>query len=220
MNWKPIAAATAALMLGAAWAQAAGANVTSISDDFTSNPGDTPVLNWTGDGIFDPVPASPSPGSPSVDLVSNVTYPGLGFGLLNAVDLDGSEGGGIVPAGEIQSVNGLAAGNYVVQFWLAGNLRGAPVQTMTLAVGSKTFTYTLPASQGFEKFDVPVSGVTSGSLVSFTDSGPSTQQGNLVADVSISAVPEPASWALMLFGVGAIGAGLRFSRKPATALAA
>jgi hypothetical protein len=33
-------------------------------------------------------------------------------------------------------------------------------------------------------------------------------------------VPEPASWALMLFGVGAIGAGLRFSRKPATALAA
>jgi hypothetical protein len=224
MNWKPIAAATA-LVLAAAWAQSAGAaNVTTISDDFTSNPGDTPVLNWTGDGIFNPVPEPPTsnPPSPSVDLVSNVTYPGLGFGSLNAVDLDGSEGDGLEPAGEIQSVNSLAAGNYNVQFWLAGDLRGAPMQTMTLAVGSQTFTFNLPQSQGFTKFDIPVSGVTNGSLVSFKDSGPSTFQGNLVADVSISAAPEPTTWALMLCGVGAIGAALRFSRRsrPTTALAA
>jgi hypothetical protein len=35
----------------------------------------------------------------------------------------------------------------------------------------------------------------------------------------VSATPEPASWALMLLGVGAIGAAMRFSRRAATGLA-
>jgi hypothetical protein len=36
--------------------------------------------------------------------------------------------------------------------------------------------------------------------------------------VTVSATPEPAEWALMLFGVGAVGLGLRYSRahKPSS----
>ena len=37
---------------------------------------------------------------------------------------------------------------------------------------------------------------------------------------TLTAVPEPATWALMLFGLGAIGAGMRASRRSSTALAA
>ncbi|HEX4739824.1 MAG TPA: PEPxxWA-CTERM sorting domain-containing protein [Caulobacteraceae bacterium] len=35
----------------------------------------------------------------------------------------------------------------------------------------------------------------------------------VVADVSFGGVPEPASWALMLLGVGAVGGALRLSRR-------
>ena len=36
---------------------------------------------------------------------------------------------------------------------------------------------------------------------------------------TISAVPEPASWAMMLVGFGGLGAAMRMRRKPATATA-
>jgi hypothetical protein len=39
------------------------------------------------------------------------------------------------------------------------------------------------------------------------------------ADIPAGAVPEPATWAMMLLGVGAIGAAMRFSRRNATSLA-
>ena len=47
----------------------------------------------------------------------------------------------------------------------------------------------------------------------FVESGPSTQQGALLDNVSLSSVPEPASWALMLAGFGGIGAAVRGSRR-------
>jgi hypothetical protein len=47
-------------------------------------------------------------------------------------------------------------------------------------------------------------------------SGPGAGQGDF-ADVSLtSSVPEPASWAMMLLGLGVAGASLRSRRKPAT----
>ena len=55
---------------------------------------------------------------------------------------------------------------------------------------------------------------TAGNLV-FTDSGPSNQQGNLLDNVSLTAVPEPASWAMMIVGLFGLGAALR--RRNATA---
>ena len=131
MNWTSalVGAVIGVFSIGSASA----AIVTSLSDDFTSN-GQVAALNWTGDNVFKPVPNPPSPGSPSVDLVSSTTYPTLApnasnaaaYPFLigkNAVDLDGSEGNNINPAGTLQSVDSLALGNYLVSFYLAGNLR-------------------------------------------------------------------------------------------------
>ena len=50
-----------------------------------------------------------------------------------------------------------------------------------------------------------------------TDNDPAV--GNLFSQSLSVAVPEPATWALMLFGVGAIGAAMRSSRRSALATA-
>lgn len=40
-----------------------------------------------------------------------------------------------------------------------------------------------------------------------------------LTSISVSAVPEPATWAMMLFGFGAVGYGLRRARKPTVRVA-
>src|SRR6202035_440134 len=118
----------AAAVLGLT-AQSASAGVV-IVDNFTNTVPETPALNWTGDGIFNPVPAIPMAWQTSVDLVSPCTWPTLvpnshhataSLIRLNAVDLDGSTGTGFTPAGVLQSTATLVAGTYAVNFWLAGN---------------------------------------------------------------------------------------------------
>ena len=46
------------------------------------------------------------------------------------MDLDGTEGTGFTPAGEIVSVLSLSTGSYAVSFDLAGNLRGRPTRPL------------------------------------------------------------------------------------------
>jgi hypothetical protein len=47
--------------------------------------------------------------------------------------------------------------------------------------------------------------VTSGFL-SFTDTDPSNQQGNLIDDVTVTTgVPEPSTWAMMILGFMGVG---------------
>ena len=216
-----------------AFAQGASASVVSISDDFTSNPGDTPALNWTGDAFFVPIPTTPVPGQASVDLVSNATFPGLaptptnsppGSGLvgLNAVDLDGTEGTGFSPAGVLRSVNMLAAGTYQVQFYLAGNLRGAAGQGTTVSFGNTTVALSpdpIPNNQNFTLYTLVLSSATDGFLT-FTETGTADQMGNLLADVNVSAVPEASTWAMMILGFLGVGfTAYRRKAKPSFRLA-
>ena len=49
--------------------------------------------------------------------------------------------------------------------------------------------------------------------MSFTDSGPATQQGNLIDNVVVTSVPEPATWAVMVLGFGGMGAAMRNKRR-------
>lgn len=211
-----------AILLGLS-AQSSYASV--IFDDFTSNPGDSAALNWTGDSIFVPVPASPTSGQPSVDLVSSATFSALApnptnapliLQGLNAVDLDGSTGSGFTPAGVLRSVASLALGNYNVQFYLAGNLRApAPGQTTTVDIGGATITLTpspIPNTQNYTLYSLDFFNV-SGNLT-FTDLGPATQQGDLLALVNVTAIPEASTWAMMIFGF--IGVGLLAYRRRGT----
>jgi len=207
MNWKSIAAATA-LLAGAAWAQGAGAAVV-LSDNFNA---DVAVLNWAGDSTFTSIPGPGNVGGqPSVDLVGT----GDGFGNLafkgNSVDLDGSTGSGFVPAGEIQSNAILPTGTYTVTFELAGNLRGAPVQTTEVSIGGQTVSFSPAANQGYEL--VHHTFVNASGAVDFKDLGPADQQGDLIDNVVVTTVPEPATWAVMLVGFAGMGAALRGARR-------
>ena len=196
---------------------ASAAVVTSLSDDFTSS-GQVAVLNWTGDSVFVPVPNSPQTGQASVDLVSATTYPSLAPNSVNAaaypfligkqaVDLDGSTGGsGFSPAGVLQSRDTLALGNYVVTFYLAGNLRGAPGQTTTVSIGNDLVTLNpdpIPNDQNYTFYSL-IFNNASGNLT-FTDLGGADQQGTLLAVVNVAAVPEASTWAMMILGFAGLG---------------
>lgn len=76
---------------------------------------------------------------------------------------------------------------------------GRTITSLTLAAGS-TFT--------------PLNYTFNGSSVFLNVSGQDPQGGNALFDVGVAAVPEPATWAMMLMGFGMIGFGLRNRQKP------
>ena len=200
------------------FAGAASANAgIVISDNFDS---DTPTMNWPGDSVFQSIPQpGNASGLPSVDLVSSSDgFPGLVF-TGNSVDLDGSTGSGNSPAGELQSVTSLSTGSYTVQFEFAGNERGALPETTVISIGDKSFSLTPPSSQGYTLTTLFFTNV-SGQL-SFTDPGPSDQQGNLIDNVVVTTgVPEPSTWAMMVLGFVGLGfAAFRRGRKTSIAIA-
>ena len=167
-----------------------------------------PGANWVGDGIFTPN-AGPGPviGTPSVDLVGNVNGPAFFSNLAfngNSIDLDGTTGSGNVPAGSIISGLLSSADGVTVTFELAGNLRGALPQTTVVSFGGQSFSFTPLASQPYTLETVFFT-ATSGFL-SFTDTGPSNQQGNLIDDVTVTTgVPELSTWAMMILGFFGVG---------------
>jgi hypothetical protein len=65
--------------------------------------------------------------------------------------------------------------------------------------GSSTFT--------------PVGYSFSGSSIFINVSGQDPRNGNSVFNVGVAAVPEPATWAMMMLGFGMVGYGLRRGRK-------
>lgn len=176
-----------------------------LFDDFNSDP---LVLNWTGNSIFIPVPAPVVPDQqggtgPSVDLIGSPDFYDFQSGHGRYLDLDGSSGNGNVPAGQINSIATFAPGTYTLSFLLAGNLRGAPAQTTNVMLGSFLIASLTPAATDiFQLFSYTFTTSTAG-VLSFIDAGPSNQQGDLLDDVTLSTVPLPASWILMLLGLGA-----------------
>jgi hypothetical protein len=206
--------ATAALMISVGAAEAAPL----LFDNFDSPAAGAPGPNWLGDGIFTPVPATPSaspPTTPSVDLVGNINGPAFFANLAfsgNSIDLDGSTGSGNSPAGEIVSGNLTSPTGFTVTFELAGNLRGVPPQTTVVSLGGQSFSFTPLASQGYTLETVFFT-ATSG-VLDFKDLGPSDQQGNLLDDVTVTAgIPEASTWAMMILGF--LGVGFMAYRRKA-----
>ena len=183
-----------------------------LFDNFDSQAPDQ--LNWPGDNVFTSIPP---PGNvtnlPSVDLIGF----GGGFDFLidqghgSYVDLDGSTGSGISPAGQLDSVATFPAGSYTLSFLLGGNARGAPDKTTDVFLGSDLIA-SLPLTS-----DVPLSPhtysfTTTGGKLSFVERGPSDQQGNVLDDVTLSA-PEPATLGLLGTGLFGLGFIARFRRR-------
>jgi hypothetical protein len=189
----------AALAIGAS-VQSASAGVV-ISDDFDAVPGS--ILNWSGDSTFSSIPQPGNvQGLPSVDLVAAINPWGVTTFSGNSVDLDGSTGNGNAPAGELQSVLSLALGTYVVDFELAGNQRIPGNQTTRVYVGTQ-FVDITPVSNGYTHYSLTFTNAFGN--VGFKDLGPSNQQGDLLDSVTVTAVPEPSTWAMMILGFAGVG---------------
>ena len=75
-----------------------------------------------------------------------------------------------------------------------------------ISIGGSSFSLTPPNSQGYTLTTLFLTNV-SGQL-SFTNRGPSDQQGNLIDNIVVTTgVPEPSTWAMM-------GSVLRVSASP------
>jgi choice-of-anchor C domain-containing protein len=197
-------AAAGALFGSASVAQAANL----VSDGDFSNP-------WGGPSFVDIAAGNPigpwNVTSGSVDLIGGYWQsPTVGGG---SVDMDGDA------PGAIDQVLTLGPGSYSLSFYLSGNPDGAPsTKTLDVSVGSanQVFTYTIGANTHsdmmyqLETLPFSTSGTTT---LSFTSEDVNSPYGPVVGGVSVSGVAEPATWAMMLLGIGAMGAGLRMSRR-------
>ena len=139
----------------------------------------------------------------SVDLIGSYWQQPTGS---FSIDLDGNA------PGTISQNLSLAGGNYQLGFWLAGNPDGgSATKSVEVTVGGsdQTFTFTTTGHNTgnmgytYETLDFSTPGATALTFKSLDASGP---YGAAIGDISIAvAVPEPASMALLLAGLGMIG---------------
>lgn len=144
--------------------------------------------------------------------------------LSRSIDLNGNGQGGIQ-----QTFDTVAGVLYNVSFWLAGNPDGDPV-TKSVLVGasgadsaSYTFTFTGfdKANMGWKNYTYSFVAASSSTTLSFA-SQDATSFGAALDNVSVAAVPEPATWAMMILGFGLVGGSMRRRRsifRPLTRLA-
>ena len=195
-------------------AQSANAGVV-LEDDFTSAGQIPNTLDWSGDDVFASLFGPSNTNNSSTDLVGASNPWGITSfnGVDNVVDMDGSTGGGNAPSGILQSWTSLPTGDYTVGFWLSGNQRGADPASVTVSLGSDSWTSPLLASDTPWTWEVVR--LFGGGQLTFAGSGPSNNQGDLIGGVVVS-VPEASTWAMMTLGFAGLGfAGFRNDRKRA-----
>ncbi|MFD1787914.1 choice-of-anchor C family protein [Sphingomonas floccifaciens] len=160
--------------------------------------GSTAITGWTVTGD-------------SIDYVGSYWQAGEGS---RSIDLSGTGPGGIM-----QTFDTIAGVTYNVRFLLAGNPDGGPTTKVlsTVASGnlpqvnSFNINNTTRSNMGWTPFTYSFVAGASTTTLAFT-SGTQTAFGPALDGVSVTAVPEPATWAMMLIGFGAVGASMRRKR--------
>ena len=127
-------------------------------------------------------------------------------------------------AGSIsQTIATVIGQSYNVTFALAGNPDGGPSTKLLLTLGTpggltqvNTFdtTGSTRADMNWTTFSYRFRAASTSTTLTF-ESGTNTPFGPALDQVAIAAVPEPASWALMIAGVGFAGGALRTRRRNA-----
>lgn len=159
--------------------------------------------------------------SGTVDVIGDggpFAYFSVGHG--NYVDLNGSSGA----PGQLTTNIIFAAGTYSVSFELAGSQGGSgnvdPFSHTTeiaFSIGGVTQSLTLNPTVPFTPYTFLFTTTGAGKL-SFTDlSGGNNNVGNLLDNVTVSAVPEPSTWAMMILGFMGVGF-MAYRRKSGSAL--
>jgi hypothetical protein len=190
--------AITAALLGASAAQAS----TIFSDNFDA---DVLALNstsflggWTVSGYH-----------AAVDTIGPGLYdvfPGNG----HYIDLDGSWD---APGLFSKTLTATAGMTYTATFQLAGNHRGYANDTVAVNFGSASGSYTLSSGDPFSTFSLSFTATGSGPFsLSFKNSG-ADYVGVLLDNVSVAAVPEPATYGMLLAGLGLVGAAVRRRRN-------
>lgn len=180
---NPMSIAAAALLALAGTAQA---TTTIFSDNFDASVSGLNVVptGWTvTDGTVDVV-------------VGGFCVSG------QCVDLDGSTAN----AGVLKHDFSLSGGVfYSLGFDLSGNKRGG-IDDVTIAFGSASMTLTgVPANAPYTRYTLDLTPLANGVVtVSFSNAG-GDNVGTLLDNVTIAAVPEPTTFALMLAGLAAVG---------------
>ncbi len=171
---------------------AAQADMTIFTDNFNANP---LGLNAT--------PAGWSVSAGTVDIIGNPSYYDFIPGSGRYIDLDGSTGNAGVLAKSFAMVAGT---QYTVSFDLAGNHRNGATETVTVKFGTSSGSYSLPQNAGWTNYSLVFTpGVAASYSLSFENSG-GDNIGMLLDNVNIHAVPEPETYAMMLAGLGLMGA--------------
>jgi len=201
------AAFAAATTLGATAANA----VTIINGSFETgvNPGSfttigngdsTSIFGWTVGGL-------------GVDYIGSYWQAADGD---RSIDLSGNDKGSIS-----QMLTGLTVGQtYQVMFALAGNPDGGASTKVAVASdgGSQSSVFFFPQGSNTHQnmgwtnqvFTFKATGTTANLTFSATQFD---AYGPALDNVSISAVPEPATWAMMIIGFGGVGSMLRSTRR-------
>lgn len=176
----------------------AGAATTFFNDwestDFGAGPGFTILPSYEG------WTAGPGPG---IEVQYN-NVAGLPFSGENLVELDST--------GNTQMNRNIDAGTYELTFYYSPRpgIAAASNGIDVLLNGTSIFNVTGDGGgeTGWVQQTVNFSIGAAGTL-SFAALGTSDSLGGYIEDVRLSAVPEPASWAMMLGGFGLLGAALR-----------
>ncbi len=129
-----------------------------------------------------------------------------------SIDLNGNAQGGIQ-----QTFDTVVGQLYNISFWLAGNTDNSPVIKSVLVgatgAASSIFTFdttgfSAPSNMGWKNYNYQFAATGTSTTLSFA-SNSAGAFGAALDNVSVSAVPEPATWAMMLLGIGLIGGAMR-----------
>lgn len=202
-----IAAAAAALLLPAT----ANAAVI-VNGDFETgpNPGSNYVTIGTG-GLIGDVNGGWTVTGGNVDYIGGYWQPQGGS---RSVDLNGNNAAGTIQ----QAIDTVIGQAYAVTFWLAGNPDNGPqIKTVKVTAAGddaddENFTFDIfgvsREAMGWQQKTFIFSATSSSTLLSFASQNEGSW-GPALDSVSISAVPEPATWAMMLFGFVLVGGAMR-----------
>ena len=152
----------------------------------------------------------------TVDIIGPAFHNLCGAGYGKCIDLDGSS----MDAGILSTSLNLTAGvQYTATFELAGNQRdGADTGSVSfggLSFGSQSLAFALNATDAFSTYQLVFTPGASGAYsLSFSNAG-GDNIGALLDNVSVSAVPEPETLAMLLAGLGLVGAVARRKSKAA-----
>lgn len=160
--------------------------------------------------------------SGSVDVIGDDgSYDYFPVGHGNYVDLNGSSG----QQGAITTKASFAAGTYSVSFDLAGSQGGSgnvdPVFAHTtkilFSIGGVTQELTLDPTAGFTTYTFLFTTTGEGQLTFRDLPGGNNNVGNILDNVTVTAVPEPSTWAMMILGFLGVGF-MAYRRKSGPAL--